>query len=227
MNKPKIEIKKAKSKRAVVLLSGGVDSTVTLYEALSKGYQCYALIFDYKQRHRKEKQYAVKIAESLNVPYHVIKIELPWGGSALTDPTLDVPVNKKLDHKGVPITYVPGRNSIFMSFAFSFAEAVGAGNIFIGAHVQDYSGYPDCRPEYMKAFEEGVNLGLACNKITIKTPLLKKNKKQIIKRGLDLGVDFSKTWSCYSGEKKPCGECDSCQYRIRAFAQLGMVDPGL
>lgn len=214
-------------KKAIVLLSGGVDSTVTLYEALAKGYECQALIFDYKQRHKKEKQYAIKIAKSLDVDYKVIKIELPWGGSALTDSNLAVPKNEDLDRGGVPITYVPGRNSIFMSFAFSFAEAVGAQNIFIGAHVQDYSGYPDCRPDYMKAFEAGINKGLACKKISIKTPLLNKNKTQIIKRGLKLGVDFKKTWSCYSGEAKPCGECDSCLFRIRAFAELGMVDPGL
>lgn len=215
------------SKKAIVLLSGGVDSTVTLYDALSKGYECHALIFDYKQRHKKEKQYAIKLAESLNVPYHVIKIELPWGGSALTDESLNVPKNEELDRSGVPITYVPGRNSIFLSFAFSFAEAEGASNIFIGAHVQDYSGYPDCRPEYIKAFELGINKGLACKKITIKAPLLNKNKTQIIKRGLKLGVDFKKTWSCYSGGRKPCAECDSCLYRIRAFGDLGMVDPAL
>lgn len=216
-----------KTKKAVVLLSGGIDSTVTLYEALNKGYQCHALIFDYKQRHNREKNYAIKLAKKLNVSYDVVKITLPWGGSALIDYDLEVPENQQLDRKGVPITYVPGRNSIFLSFAFSCAEAIAANSIFIGAHIQDYSGYPDCRPEFIKALETGVNKGLACKKITIKAPLLNMNKTKIIKRGLKLGVDFKQTWSCYSGTKKACGVCDSCLYRIRAFGELGMKDPVL
>ena len=215
------------NKKAVVLLSGGLDSTVTLYQALNKGYKCHALIFDYKQRHQKEKLFAVNLAKKLKITYDVIKIELPWGGSALTDDKLKVPKNQKLGRKGVPITYVPGRNSIFLSFAFSCAEAIKAESIFIGAHVQDYSGYPDCRPDYIKLFAQGVNKGLACKTIKIKAPLLNLTKAQIIKRGLKYNVDFSKTWSCYSGTVKPCCKCDSCRYRMTAFAELNMTDPAI
>lgn len=218
---------KLKTERAVVLLSGGLDSTVALYHALAKGYSCHALIFDYKQRHKKEKKYAVASAQMLGISYDIIKIEMPWGGSALTDVKIGIPLNKKLDRNGVPSTYVPGRNSIFLCFAFSCAEAIGAGSIFLGAHIQDYSGYPDCRPEYIIAMESAVNSGLACRKIKIKTPLLNMDKTGIIKLGIKYGVDFSRTWSCYCGTEKPCGKCDSCRYRIRAFAELGMNDPAL
>jgi 7-cyano-7-deazaguanine synthase len=216
-----------RTKKAVVLFSGGADSTVTLFFALSKGYDCTALVFDYGQRHAKETKFAVARAKALDVPYHVVKIAMPWGGSALTDKGIDVPANERLDRKGVPVTYVPGRNSVFLSFAFSCAEAVGAREIFIGAHVQDYSGYPDCRPAYLAAMETAVNSGLACGRIKLRAPLIDLDKTGIIRLGLKLGVDFSKTWSCYNGGKKPCGECDSCRYRIRAFGELGMSDPAL
>ena len=212
-------------KKAIVLLSGGVDSTVTLYHALDKGYDCSVLIFDYKQRHKVEVKQAIKLAEKLNLAYKVVKIELPWGGSALTDKNIAVPKNQKLDGKNIPATYVPARNSIFLSFAFSFAESIKASKIFIGAHIQDYSGYPDCRPEFLESIEKSIAMGLANSKIKIEAPLLKLNKTQIIKKGLKYGIDFSQTWSCYSGGKEACGVCDSCLYRIRAFNELGLKDP--
>lgn len=211
--------------KAVILLSGGVDSTTSLYMAKKYGYQLAALIFDYAQRHRKEINAAIKIAKLNNVPYHVVKVDIPWTKSALTDSTVKVPFNRNLSNRSVPPTYVSGRNIIFLSYAASFAESVGAEKIFIGAHVQDYSGYPDCRPQFLDAMTNAVNLGISKKGIDIVYPLIDKNKKDIIKMGLSLNVPFEYTWSCYLGRQLPCGKCDSCRFRIQAFESLGMRDP--
>ncbi len=214
--------KAKKQKKAVVLLSGGIDSTVTLYLARKYGFSAQALIFNYRQRHKKEISCAIDNVKRLNIPYRLININLPWGGSALTDRKIKVPGRKS---KGIPPTYVPGRNLIFLSFAVSFAESVKAKKIFIGAHIQDYSGYPDCRPEFLHGFQHAANLGVKHKGIYIEAPLLYKKKAEIIKLGDSLGVDFNKTWSCYKGGKKPCGSCDSCRYRRRGFEEAGLSDP--
>jgi len=214
------------SKRAVVLLSGGLDSAVALYLAKSKGYQCFALIFDYGQRHKKEINAAKKIAFRAGCFFKVLKIILPWGGSSLLDKQLALP--KQLT-QGIPSTYVPARNIIFLSFAASFAETIKAKAIFIGAHVQDYSGYPDCRPDFFRVFSEviqkGTKSGAAKQAIKIETPVIYKAKAEIIRLGIKLGVPLSLTWSCYKGGRKPCGVCDSCRYRARGFVKAGLGDP--
>lgn len=211
-------------KKAVVLLSGGLDSAVTLYYAKAGGFSPFCLIFDYGQRHKKEIQSAKRIAQSLNCKYEIIKISLPWKGSALLDKKINIPVRAK----GIPITYVPGRNIIFLSFALSCAEAINAGTIFIGAHAQDYSGYPDCRPAFYRAFmqaaKEGTKRGVEGKPVQIITPLIAKSKAQIIILGNKLGVPFGKTWSCYRGGKTPCGKCDSCFYRKKGFREAGLRD---
>lgn len=197
--------------KAIILLSGGLDSTTTLYYAKSKGYQCHALIFDYGQRHKKEIRYAVAAAKRESVPYYIVRIKLPWKGSALLDPKY----NKK--KKGIPATYVPARNTIFLSFALSYAEAIGAKYIFIGANAIDYSGYPDCRPEFIKAFQEVAKKGTRDQGIGVRAPLLCKTKTQIIKLARKLKVPLELTWSCYKGGRKPCGVCDSCKLREKGF----------
>jgi len=215
------------SPKAVVLLSGGIDSSVTLYLAIRQyGYRCVALIFDYNQRHRRELISAKKIAKLSKVPYYVMKISFPWGGSALTDERIKVPHKKKLSgsHQ-IPITYVPARNIIFLSFAFSLAEVAGADKIFIGAHTEDYSGYPDCRPEFLRSFQKSCNLGMKRKNIEVIAPLIGLNKAEIIKKGGELGVPFEYTWSCYQGGEKPCLHCDSCLYRQRGFKKAGREDP--
>jgi len=212
-------------KNAVILLSGGLDSAVTLYYAKDRGYKLTAIIFDYKQRHRKEVDFAVRIARLNNLKFYVIKIGLDWAKSSLTDKKIKVPVNRGLENKDVPLTYVSGRNIIFLSYAASLSESIGAKSIFIGAHTQDYSGYPDCRPEFLKSFEGALNEGLKCKGMRIISPVLHKDKKEIIKLGLKLKVPFEYTWSCYQGGKAPCGKCDSCRFRTRAFEELGMNDP--
>lgn len=212
-----------KNKSAVVLLSGGLDSATALYLAKAEGYQCFCLIFDYGQLHKKETICAVKIAKQSGCAYGISKIHLPWKGSALLDKKVKV-VDKIT--KGVPATYVPARNIIFLSFALSFAETIKAKAIFIGAHAQDYSGYPDCRPEFFKSFIKMARKGtIGGNKIKIATPLLHKNKSQIIKLGKKHGVPFELTWSCYRGKKYPCGKCASCHYRAKGFKEAGLVDP--
>jgi len=216
LNKPKARDK------AVVLLSGGIDSTVTLYLVKKYRFGPYVLIFDYKQRHKKEILFAVNTAKRLKAPYKIVKIGFPWGGSALTDRKIKVPLTKS---RGIPVTYVPGRNLVFLSLAVSFAETIKAKKIFIGAHIQDYSGYPDCRPEFLESFSRTANLGIKHKGIKIESPLLDKGKTEIIKLGYSLGVDFSKTWSCYQGSKNPCGKCDSCRYRREGFKKAGFPDP--
>ncbi len=215
--------------KAVVLLSGGLDSATTLYYAKAKGYQVHALLFDYGQRHKKELHCAVKIARAAKCPYKIVKIGLPWKGSALLDKKMKVPYHRRLDAKDIPPTYVPARNIIFLSFAASFAEAIGARKIFIGANAVDYSGYPDCRPDffaaYAKVLQKGLKTGVEGHKISVETPLVRMTKAQIIRLGLKLKVPYGLTWSCYSGLRWLCGQCDSCRLRAKGFAEANMKDP--
>ena len=214
-------------KKAVILLSGGLDSAVTLYYALNKGFRPDVLIFDYGQRHKKEIACAKKLAVANKLKYHIVKIDLSWTRSSLTDKKIKVPVLLNMKNKDIPSTYVAGRNIIFLSYAFSYAESIGSNTVFIGAHVEDYSGYPDCRPEFLFNFNQAVNLGLKNNKIKIIAPLLDLSKRGIIELGLKLKVPFKNTWSCYTGGSRPCGKCDSCRFRIQAFQLLGLTDPVL
>ena len=209
-------------KKAIVLLSGGLDSATTLYYALKKGYQCGALIFDYGQRHIRELRSAVAVAKSVSVAYRVLRIKLPWQGSSLLDKKRKLPANRK-KFTDIPSTYVPARNIIFLSFALSYAEAVGAEAIFIGANVIDYSGYPDCRPEFFRAFEKVIRTGTRKNKIKIKAPLLKMSKVQILKLARKLNVPVEKTWSCYAGGRAPCGVCDACIIRQKAERKAAKI----
>jgi 7-cyano-7-deazaguanine synthase len=216
-------------KSAIVLLSGGLDSATTLYYAKAKGYQVHALLFDYGQRHKKELLCAVKIAKSAKCPYKIVKIELPWKGSALLDKKMKVPYHRRLDAKDIPPTYVPARNIIFLSFAASFAEALGARKIFIGANAVDYSGYPDCRPDffaaYAKVLEKGLKTGVQGRKISVETPLIRLTKAEIVKLGRKLKVPQGLTWSCYTGLGWICGQCDSCRLRAKGFDEAGVDDP--
>lgn len=210
-------------KQAVVLLSGGIDSATALYFAKKKGYRCLCLVFDYGQIHRKEIIQAVKIARASACAYKILKISFPWKGSALLDRKIKVP---REIAKGVPVTYVPARNIVFLSFALSLAEVIKAQAIFIGAHAQDYSGYPDCRPVFFRAFVKMAKAGTLRGKvIKILAPLLNMNKTQIINLGKKLGVPFNLTWSCYRGGIIPCGRCDSCYYRAKGFKEARLVDP--
>jgi 7-cyano-7-deazaguanine synthase len=224
------------SRPAVVLLSGGLDSATTLAIARADGFICHALSFRYGQRHDYELEAARKVAQSQRVTRHVIaQIDLrAFGGSALTDSSIDVPKDRSTQEMSgdIPVTYVPARNTIFLSFALAFAETIGASDIFIGVNALDYSGYPDCRPEYIAAFEAMANLATKAGvtgqlRLTIHTPLIAMTKAQIIRRGLDLGVDYSLTSTCYdpgaSGEA--CGRCDACQLRLKGFAEAGVKDP--
>ncbi len=212
-----------KAKKAVVLLSGGLDSTTTLYYALDQGYKCEALIFDYGQRHKRELKSAVSVAKRARVPYQVLKISLPWKGSSLLDASRPIPHTSHPGQIGgtIPSTYVPARNTIFLSFALSFAEATGAQAIFIGANAIDFSGYPDCRPAYYKAFQKVIEQGTKAQKIKIVTPLINLTQEQIIRLGRKLGAPLEATWSCYAGGKEPCGVCDSCVLRAKGFAAAG------
>lgn len=216
-------------KKCVILLSGGLDSATTLYVAKQQGYEITCLIFRYKQRHSKEIDFAKRIAERAGCSYKIIDINLPWGGSSLIDNKLKIPKNrnKKSTKDKIPSTYVPARNTIFLAFALSCAEAIGAKTIFIGANSLDYSGYPDCRPEYLKVYQNLIKVGTKDKKIQIKAPLLKLTKAQIIRKGISLGVPYKMTWSCYSGGKRPCGVCDSCMFREKGFKALGLKDPGI
>jgi len=215
-------------KKAVVLLSGGIDSAVTLYLARERGFRPTALIFDYGQRHRKEIIAAKRIAKKARARQKIVKFDFPLASSALLDKKKRLPANRSFSEikKGVPSTYVPARNLIFLSIAASFAESQRAHAVFIGAHSEDYSGYPDCRRGFFDAFQKAVARGTkASSRIRIYAPLVDKNKKEIIKTGLRLGVPFRLTWSCYAGGKAPCHRCDSCLFRERAFRELGVSDP--
>ncbi len=222
-------------KKAVVLLSGGIDSTTTLALAKREGYRVYALSFRYGQRNRFELDAAKRVAKALGVEEHlIIDIDLRLiGGSALTG-TIEVPKGRTAQEigKGIPVTYVPARNTIFLSFGLAWAEVLMAQDIFIGVNSIDYSGYPDCREEYIRAFEEMANLALKETvegkiRIKIRTPLIRMRKSEIIKKGLELGVDYGMTISCYDPlpDGKPCGLCDSCILRKKGFEELGIPDP--
>lgn len=226
----------SKKRKAVVLLSGGLDSATTLAIALSRGYDCFALSFRYGQRHTREIGSARKLVNALGAKEHrIIDIDLSqFGGSALTDSKLSVPKNRNgLENSGkIPITYVPARNTIFLSYALAWAEVLRAFDIFIGVNAIDYSGYPDCRAEFIKAFEKMANLAVAASvenkgKYKIHTPLIKMTKAQIILAGIKLNVDYSMTHSCYDPDKRglSCGHCDSCRLRLAGFAQAGIKDP--
>ena len=219
---------------AIVLLSGGLDSTTTLAVALSQGFNCYALSFSYGQRHDAELIAAKKIATLLNVVEHkIFEIDLSvFKGSALTDHSIDVPVADS-QSQDIPITYVPARNTVFLSIALAWAEVLEINDLFIGVNVVDYSGYPDCRREYIDAYETMANLatkaGVEGNKLSIHTPLIDLNKADIIKLGSKLGIDYSYTVSCYMADAqgKACGNCDSCHFRKQGFRDAGITDPTL
>ncbi len=220
-----------RNKRCVVLLSGGLDSATVLHIAKKEGYEALCLIFDYGQRHKKEINAAKKIAQQAGCRYLVEKIRLSWGGSSLLGIGKRIPRYSRISQGKIPSTYVPARNIIFLSFALSLAEAVKAKAVFIGAHAQDHSGYPDCRPEFIKAFRKaaqaGTASGVAHRGIRIIAPLINKGKSDIIKIGQRLKTPYQLTWSCYRGGKVPCGECDSCHYRAKGFKEAGVKDPAL
>jgi 7-cyano-7-deazaguanine synthase len=219
--------------KAVILLSGGLDSSTVLYQASYEGCECYAISFDYQQRHQRELQSAFAIAKKIGVAQHqVINFDLrQWGGSALTDDKLDLPYSRSLNEmsQSIPITYVPARNTIFLSFALAYAETIQADRVYIGVNALDYSGYPDCRPDYIDAMQEVFRLGTKQGRegqpISIVSPLIYLKKTEIIQLGNKLGVPWELTWSCYAGKEKACGVCDSCRLRLAAFEELGLVDP--
>lgn len=217
-------------KRAVVLLSGGLDSATCLAMARESGVECYCMAFSYGQRHSIEISRAEKLAEKMGAAkFRVVEIDLrSFGGSALTS---DIEVPKSGFGGGIPITYVPARNTIFLSYALAWAEVLGASYIFIGVNALDYSGYPDCRPEYISAFQKMADLatrvGVEGSGVRIETPLIQLTKAQIIRVGVSLGVDYSLTTSCYDPtvDGAPCGECESCRLRAKGFAEVGLADP--
>ena len=220
-------------KKAVCLISGGLDSCVTAFIAKESGYVIYALSFNYGQRHKREIESAKKIASAVNAEKHIIfDIDLyKFGGSALTDNSLSIPDGQNLENigKSIPSTYVPARNTVFLSIGLAYAESVNAEALYIGATAMDYSGYPDCRPEYIDAYQKMANLatkkGVEGHPIGIEAPLLYLSKTEIIKKGSELNVPFEKTWSCYQGGMKPCGKCDSCLLRLKGFKEAGLQDP--
>jgi 7-cyano-7-deazaguanine synthase len=221
-------------KSAVVLLSGGIDSTTTLAIAITEGYEAYALSFDYGQRHQIETQAARRVADSLGAKEHrIAKIDLRvFGGSALTG-KIDVPKQRSETEitDGIPVTYVPARNTIFLAYALAWAEVIQAADIFLGVNAIDYSGYPDCRPEFIEAFQTlanvGTKAGVEGRLLQIHTPLIKFSKAEIIRKAVELGVDLSLTHSCYdpSPEGFACNECDSCVLRLKGFREAGIQDP--
>ena len=220
---------------AIVLLSGGLDSTTCLAIAQSEGFEVVALSFRYGQRHTNELECAAAIARSAGVEHLIVNIDLAaFGGSALVDDSIEVPKHESVEEltaDSVPVTYVPARNTIFLSFATAVAETRGAHDVFIGVNAVDYSGYPDCRPEFIEAFELTANLatreGVEGGRLCIRTPLIDLTKAQIIQRGLELGVDYSVTLSCYdpTDDGGSCGHCDACLLRARGFADAGISDP--
>ncbi|HAD31188.1 MULTISPECIES: 7-cyano-7-deazaguanine synthase QueC [unclassified Methylophaga] len=217
------------TKRAVILLSGGLDSVTALAIAKAEGYECFTISFDYGQRHKTELFAAENLAKKSGVASHkVIQIDLrAIGGSALTD-DIDVP---ETEQQGIPITYVPARNTVFLSIALGWAEVLNAEAIFVGVNAVDYSGYPDCRPEFIDAFEKLANLATKSavegSAIYIKAPLMHLSKSEIVKRGTELGIDYSETVSCYQADAqgRACGQCDSCRFRRQGFIDAGLADP--
>lgn len=217
-------------KKAVILVSGGLDSTTVLAMAKAEGYECYTISFDYGQRHKAELNAATLTAQSLGSRLHkVIKMDLgAIGGSALTDNQFDVPEEET---EGIPITYVPARNTVFLSIALGWAEVLGASDIFIGVNAVDYSGYPDCRPEYVAAFEVMANLatraGVEGEKLSIRAPLMAMSKAEIVSAGTKLGIDYALTVSCYQATDDgfACGKCDACRLRRQGFIEAGLDDP--
>ena len=217
-------------KKAVILVSGGLDSTTVVAMAKSQGYDCYTLSFDYGQRHRSELVAAQNVSELMTVHAHkVVKLDLgSIGGSALTDSSIEIPESETT---GIPVTYVPARNTVFLSIALGWAEVLGANDIFLGVNAVDYSGYPDCRPEYIKAFEVMANLATKAavegQKLAIHAPLIDMSKGQIVQAGVALGVDYSMTVSCYQAnlEGEACRKCESCRLRSQGFEQAGIKDP--
>jgi 7-cyano-7-deazaguanine synthase len=218
-------------KKAICLLSGGLDSTTSLYVALREGYEVLALTIHYGQTHAKEIDCAREIARILSIRHFVIPVSMPWKGSALLDEKIQIPSGRDPRQMAseIPVTYVPARNSIFLSLAASWAETEKADAVFIGANALDYSGYPDCRPEFLEAFERmlavGTKVGVEGSRTQIKAPLLRLSKKEIVLLAADLYVPLAKTWSCYRGGDTPCGECDSCVLRSKGFSEAGLPDP--
>ena len=220
------------SKPAVILLSGGLDSATVLAIAHAEGYECYCLSFSYGQKHSTELEYADVLAKSLGTMEHrKARIDIgAFGGSALTDDSIDVP-DADTQSDEIPVTYVPARNTVFLSYALGWAEVLGATDIFIGVNAIDYSGYPDCRPEFIRAFENMANLatraGVRGSKLTVHAPLIDLTKGQIIERGLSLGVNYANTVSCYRLNScgEACGQCDSCTIRAEGFREAGIIDP--
>ncbi|MDM5339433.1 7-cyano-7-deazaguanine synthase QueC [Fictibacillus enclensis] len=218
-------------KKAVIVLSGGLDSTTCMGIAKHEGYELYPLTFNYGQRHSREVNQAKKVAEYFEVKEHRI-VDIAFlnqiGGSALTDASIDVPTEKD-DKEEIPSTYVPARNMIFLSLASAYAEVIGAEAVFIGVSAVDYSGYPDCRPEFIKSMNETINLatkaGTTGEQIAICAPLMHLTKKETIQKGLELEVPYHLTTSCYNGEEEACGECDSCKLRLKGFEEAGAKDP--
>ncbi|HAF96424.1 MAG: 7-cyano-7-deazaguanine synthase QueC [Elusimicrobia bacterium GWC2_51_8] len=222
-----------KRTKAVVLFSGGLDSTTALCWAIKRGYDCRAVSFNYGQRHRRENKSARKIARLLKVPLYEINLSFPWlKASSLVDVRQKLPDIRpsKIGRRGkIPSTYVPGRNLVFASIGVSLADSIGASSVVLGPNIVDYSGYPDCRPEFYRALEKAANAGtrsgVAGGKIKFITPLINLGKSEIVKFALKLGVPLGLTWSCYSGGRKPCGHCDSCKLRAKGFAGAGFKDP--
>jgi 7-cyano-7-deazaguanine synthase len=221
--------------KAIVLLSGGLDSATALAIARAEGFETYALSFRYRQRHARELEAAKAVGTALGAREHIVlDIDLAtFGGSALTG-DIPVPRGRRAEEmrRGIPVTYVPARNTIFLSFALAWAEVLGASDIFIGVNALDYSGYPDCRPEYLQAYQRMADLATKAGvegrqRLTIHAPLMAWSKAQIIQRGLELGVDYGLTWSCYdpTADGLACGECDACQLRLKGFAEAGVQDP--
>jgi 7-cyano-7-deazaguanine synthase len=217
--------------KAVVLLSGGLDSATVLYWALARGWEPSALALDYGQRHRRELASARRLCRAAGVPLKIAKFSLPWNGGSLLDAKAALPSvrNARSIGKAIPSTYVPARNTIFLSFGLSCAEAIGAQAVMIGANALDYSGYPDCRPDFIRSAERAFALGTKAGRegrtIKIVAPLLRLSKAEIVGLGAKLGVPWELTWSCYRGGTRPCGRCDSCRLRARGFKSAGLPDP--
>jgi 7-cyano-7-deazaguanine synthase len=217
-------------RKAVVLLSGGLDSTTALYWARARGWRLEALAVDYGQRHKKELAAARRVAARAGVPLHALSVRLPWlKSSSLVDKSKRLPSLPlaRIGRGGIPSTYVPGRNTIFLSLAASLADAVGAEALVIGANALDYSGYPDCRPRYLRAFEKAAREGTKARRLKVVAPLLHLTKEGIIRLAQRVKAPVELTWSCYAGRARPCGACDSCKLRAKGFSESGSADPAL